>query len=143
MRIFLDANILFSGAKSDGAVRQLLHDLHTEGHALVADGYVAAEAERNIAAKATGDNGDYLQALLSQIELNPVHPTAKAGTACDWLPEKDRPVLLAAIKCRCDVLVTGDRTHFGPGYGRTFGGVTIHSPAQLALAIWRARPGQP
>ena len=138
MRIFLDANILFSAAKSDGAVRQLLRELHAEGHILVADGYVAAEAQRNIAAKSTADGGDYLQALLTQIEVNPVHSIAKAGSECDWLPEKDRPVLRAAIACKCDVLVTGDRTHFGPGYGRTFDGVTIHSPAQLALAVWGA-----
>jgi predicted nucleic acid-binding protein len=143
MRIFLDANILFSAAKSDGAVRQLLHDLHAEGHALVADGYVAAEAQRNIAAKATGDGRDYLQALLSRIEVNPVHSIAEAGSAGDWLPEKDRPVLLAAIACNCDALVTGDRTHFGRGYGRAFDGVTIHSPAQLALAIWGGQPRQP
>ena len=144
MRVFLDANILFSAAKSDGAVRRLLRDLHADGRALVADGYVAAEAQRNIAAKAaTGDGEDYLRALLSRIELNPVHSVAKTGSTCDWLPEKDRPVLLAAIACKCDALVTGDRTHFGPGYGRTFDGVTIHSPAQLALAIWGARVGQP
>jgi hypothetical protein len=37
---------------------------------------------------------------------------------------------------RCDALVTGDRTHFGPGYGQTFGGVTMYLPAQLALAIF-------
>jgi predicted nucleic acid-binding protein len=134
IRILLDANILFSAAKSDGAVRQLLRDLHAEGHALVADGYVAAEAQRNIAAKATGDGADYLQALLSRIEVSAVHYAGAAGSAAHWLPAKDRPVLLAAIACKCDVLVTGDRTHFGPGYGQTFEGVTIHSPAQLALA---------
>src|SRR6185369_5318175 len=110
MRIFLDASILFSAAKSDGAVRQLLHDLHAEGHKLVADGYVAGEAQRNIAAKATGDGEAYLHALLSRIEVNPIHSIAKAGSACDWLPEKDRPVLLAAIACKCDALVTGDRS---------------------------------
>lgn len=139
MRIFLDANILFSAAKSDGAVRQLLRDLHAEGHALVADGYVAAEARRNIAAKATSEGEDYLQALLSRIELNAVHYAAAAGSAADWLPEKDRPVLRAAIASRCSVLVTGDRTLFGPGYGRAFDGVTIHLPARLALAIWGAK----
>ena len=143
LRIFLDANILFSAAKSDGAVRQLLRELHAEGHILVADGYVAAEAKRNIAAKGTGDGGDYLQALLARIEVNAVHYTAAAGSAADWLPEKDRPVLLAAIACKCDVLVTGDRTHFGPGYGHASDGVTVHSPAQLALAIWGAQQGQP
>ncbi|MCI3953809.1 MAG: hypothetical protein K0R53_3309 [Burkholderiales bacterium] len=136
MRIFLNANILFSAAKSNGAVRRLLADLHADGHALVADGYVAVEAQRNIAAKASADGGDYLDALLSRIEVNGVRHSAAAGSAALWLPEKDRPVLLAAIACQCDVLVTGDRTHFGVGYGKTFDGVTIYSPAQLATAIW-------
>ena len=47
MRIFLDANILFSAAKSAGAVRGFLADLRTSGHMLVADAYVVGEARRN------------------------------------------------------------------------------------------------
>lgn len=136
MRIFLDANVLFSAAKSAGAVRQLLHDLHADGQVLVADEYVATEARRNIGAKAGSDAAQYLQALLAQIEVSPVQHAATAQAAVIWLPEKDRPVLLAAMALRCDALVTGDRTHFGPGYGKTFEGVTIYSPAQSALAVF-------
>ena len=44
MRIFLDANILFSAAKSTGAVRQLLKMLQATGHVLVVDDYVKIEA---------------------------------------------------------------------------------------------------
>ena len=135
MRIFLDANILFSAAKSAGAIRQLLHDLHAGHHVLVADEYVAAEARRNIDAKATGDAAQYLQALLMQIEVSPVLYPAMAQSAALWLPEKDRPVLMAAMALKCDALITGDRTHFGPGYGKTFDGVTLYSPAQLAQAL--------
>lgn len=136
MRVFLDANILFSAAKSNGAIRQLIADLHAAGHTMVADGYVAVEAQRNIAAKGTADGLAYLEALLSRIEVHAVQYTKAAGVAAEWLPEKDRPVLLAAIACKCDALVTGDRTHFGNGYGKTYEGVTIHSPAQLAMAVW-------
>jgi len=143
LRIFLDANILFSAAKSNGAVRQLLQDLHADGHVLAADDYVATEARRNIAAKSTGDAVDYLQALLSRIEVGAVRYNAKTGSVAHWLPEKDRPVLLAAIACHCDVLVTGDRTHFGAGYGQVFEGVTVVSPAQLALALWSGLQGTP
>ena len=46
MRIFLDANILFSAAKSDGAVRRLLHRLLEGGHECHVDGYVVEEARR-------------------------------------------------------------------------------------------------
>lgn len=136
LRIFLDANILFSAAQSDGAVRRLLYLLHTDGHTLVADAYVAAEAQRNLAAKAGPDAAAYLQALLSKIEVNGLTAPAALTPLADWLPEKDRPVLQAAIACRCQALVTGDKTHFGAGYGQSFGGVTIHSPAQLAQWLW-------
>lgn len=136
MRIFLDANVLFSAAQSDGAVRRLVYLLHTEGHALVADVYVATEAQRNLAAKAGPGAAAYLDALLSKIELNGASAHAAVKSIADWLPEKDRPVLLAAIACRCQALVTGDRSHFGAGYGQTFNGVTIYSPAQLARLLW-------
>ena len=143
MRIFLDANVLFSAAKSAGSIRQLLHDLHADHHVLVADEYVATEARRNIHAKATGDAVQYLQALLTQIEVSPVHYPAMGQAALLWLPEKDRPVLLAAMALKCDALMTGDRTHFGPGYGKTFDGVTLYSPAQLAQAIFPSEQKSP
>ena len=134
MRIFLDANVLFSAAKSAGAVRQLLHALHAAGHQLVASEYVATEARRNLLGKAGTDAATYLQALLTAIEVSPVAASAATQSDLQWLPDKDRPVLASAIATKCDALVTGDRTHFGAAYGQTFRGVTIYSPAQLAQA---------
>lgn len=136
MRIFLDANILFSASQSAGAIRQLTQALQADGHVLVADEYVATEARRNIAGKAGALSQVYLQNLLSQIEISAAHYPANAHAAVSWLPEKDRPVLMAAIALRCDALVTGDRTHFGAGDGQTFDGVTIYAPAQLATAVF-------
>ena len=136
MRIFLDASVLFSAANSAGAVRQLLYDLHADQHVLVADEYVSVEARRNVAAKSKGDAVDYLHALLSQIEVSPVQYAEMTQTVVSWLPEKDRPVLWAAMALKCKALITGDRTHFGSGYGKTFGGVTIYSPAQLVPIIF-------
>jgi hypothetical protein len=51
------------------------------------------------------------------------------------LPEKDWPVLAAAIRLRCETLVTGDRAHFGALYGKTVNGVSIYSPRSLAKAV--------
>jgi hypothetical protein len=51
------------------------------------------------------------------------------------LPERDQPVLAAALHARCNALVTGDRTHFGALYGDTIGGVTIYRPASLVEAL--------
>jgi len=136
MRIFLDANVLFSAAKSDGAVRALVHALLSAGHILVVDEYVVTEARRNVAVKGGPSAVDVLDALLTLIERGHVrYPTGPVGSV-QWLPEKDQPVLLAAMALKCDALVTGDRTHFGPGYGKTVNGVKVYSPAQLAAAVF-------
>lgn len=138
MRIFVDANVLFSAARSAGAIRTLMQMVQSTGHALAADAYVVAEARRNLEAKAGADALGYLESLLVQMEVRQVsyaemaHQQPMAG----WLPEKDRPVLTAAIAMRCDVLLTGDRTHFGAGYGKTFDGVRVYAPAQLARVLW-------
>ena len=134
MRVFLDANVLFSAAKSDGAVRRLLNDLMARGHVLCADGYVAEEARRNLAAKAPQALG-LLASLLDQVEVAPLQADPAALAALTALPEKDRPVVSAAARLRCDALVTGDRAHFGAFYGRTLAGVSIHSPRSLAEAL--------
>ena len=134
MRIFLDANVLFSAAKSDGAVRQLLQMLAQAGHECWVDGYVLEEARRNLAAKASGGVAA-LDTLRVRLHIAPVLASQEELEATRWLPDKDRPVLAAAIRLRCAVLVTGDRTHFGVAYGKSFGGVTIHSPRSLAQAL--------
>ena len=134
MRIFLDANILFSAAKSPGAVAKLLELLVLRKHHLCADQYVVAEARRNLAAKAAAGSLVELDRLLEKIEIAAASNAAADSRLTSWLPEKDRPVLGAAIRMKCDALVTGDVTHFGAGFGRIFGGVAIYSPRLLAEA---------
>ena len=134
LRIFLDANVLFSAAKSDGAVQRLLVLLTEAGHECWADGYVTEEARRNLVAKAA-ERVPVLDALLGRLHLAQIHPgPAELSLATVW-PEKDRPVLAAAIRLGCEALVTGDRTHFGDLYGKRIGGVTIHSPASIAQLL--------
>jgi len=137
MKVFLDANILFSAAKTDGAARAMLRLLLDRGHEAWADAYVVAEARRNLVAK--GPQAlEVLDALLAHLRLAATAPGVEPAAQVAWLPENDRPVLAAAIRLGCDTLVTGDRTHFGAGYGRTFAGVTIHSPRILAERILAA-----
>jgi predicted nucleic acid-binding protein len=139
MRVFLDANVLFSAAKSDGAVRRLLALLIEAGHDCWADGYVVEEARRNLAVKAPSGVA-VLDSLLARVHLAPSHPHPAGPEAALLFPEKDRPVLAAAIQSRCEALITGDRTHFGRFYGKRLGGVTIHSPSMAAQALL-IRPG--
>jgi predicted nucleic acid-binding protein len=134
VRVFLDANILFSAAKSAGAVRELLARAEGKGHRLCADAYVAAEAQRNLQGKAP-EGLAVLAAILSRIEVAGYDAGPVGRDIEAVLPEKDRPVLAAAVRLRCDALVTGDRTHFGPLYGRKVMGVAVHSPRSLAEAL--------
>jgi uncharacterized protein len=135
MRIFLDANVLFSAAKSAGAVRQLLTLLLQARHECWVDGYVVEEARRNLAAKAPEGLAS-LGKLLSRMRVAAVIPAQHPPEAMRSLPEKDRPVLAAAIQLGCEALLTGDRTHFGRFYGKTLEGVTVHSPRSLAELLF-------
>ncbi len=135
MRIFLDANIPFSAAKSPGSIQRLLALLLDAGHECWVDDYVLTETRRNLELKAPSGLAvlDRLQKRLR------VAPLTQRGTRIDeslGLAEKDRPILAAAIHLACDTLVTGDKTHLGALYGRRIRGVTIHSPRSLAEELW-------
>ncbi len=134
MRVFVDANVLFSAAKSDGAVRALLTELLVARHTICVDAYVVSEARRNLERKGP-DALSALEVLLGRAEVSAHRPDALRPELAALLPEKDQPVLAAAVRLRCDVLVTGHRTHFGGLYGRKVDGVTIHSPRSLAEAL--------
>ena len=131
MRVFLDANILFSAAKSAGAVRKLVHELLDLGHDCRIDEYVVIEARRNLAAKDPAALIEF-ESLLKRLHISPAQAPGPELGLVNWLPGKDRVVLAAAIRLRCEVLVTGDHTHFGAGYGKVFAGVTLYSPRALA-----------
>ena len=112
--------------RSAAAIRQLLTQLKYAQHTLVADTYVQTEAPRNIAAKADTQAISDLKTLLGSVEVTAVQFAQQSSarqSAVQWLPEKDRPVLTAAIALGCDELVTDDRTHLAAGFGKRFEGV--------------------
>jgi len=134
MRVFLDANILFSAARSDGAIRRLVERLRASGHTVCVDAFVIEEARRNLVAKAPAALLD-LDSILATMERLPTLPLDRDLLAAIPLPEKDQPVLAAAIRGHCDALVTGDRSHFGSLFGTVFEGVAVFSPAEAAVAL--------
>jgi predicted nucleic acid-binding protein len=131
MRVFLDANILFSAAKCPGAIRQLVEQIQIRGHECLADDYVIAEARRNSEQKFPAALPDF-ESLLRGIYRLASPPALSAPSLELLLPEKDRPVLASAIQHRCQALLTGDKTHFGRLYGQTIAGVSICPPQGLA-----------
>jgi predicted nucleic acid-binding protein len=121
-RVFLDANVLFSAAYREDAGLAGLWKL--DGVQLISSGYAAEEARRNLA---DGDQRDRLAKLLCAVEL--VAEADPRTTEEDLrLPEKDRPILQAAVRARATHLLTGDVTHFGRFFGERMEGVLILQP---------------
>lgn len=123
-RLFLDANVLFSAAYGSRRLA-LIWDRAREGRChLLASLYVVEEARRNLGSP---EQRDRLGGYLGGIEIV---PEAAPDLACPIdLPDKDRPVLLAAIAAGATHLITGDMRHFGTYYGRVVNGLAILSPA--------------
>jgi predicted nucleic acid-binding protein len=134
MRLFLDANVLFSAIlRTEGAAASLIAFAEAGACELVSSAFAVAEATRNLGSKAPAatDRWGRVGASISIVpEADPRLVEKIAGP----LPDKDRPILAAALGCRATVLVTGDRRHFGPLFGRRFGG-TVVLPPRDALAI--------
>jgi predicted nucleic acid-binding protein len=122
-RIFLDANILFSMAYGSPGLK-LLWDLAEEKRCvLLASNYVIEEARRNLLSV---EQIKRLETFLSVVQIVPeVDPAIPCPIA---LPEKDWPVLLAAISVKADYLLTGDMMHFGKYQRQTIRGVKICLP---------------
>ena len=121
-RLFLDANVLFSAAyRPDARLLQLwkLPDV-----ALCASHYVIEEARINLAEL---DQRERLGRLTRVLHLF----DAVAGKIPREisLPEKDVPIMLAAIEAHATHLLTGDVRHFGRYFGKRIGGILIMLPA--------------
>ena len=130
MRVFLDANVLFSAAhRETGSVRAFFDLANAGACTLVSSPHAVEEARRNVAAKHP-DRVSGLEQLLGQIEACPEPGKATiAWAAATGLPPKDAPILAAAIEARCQILATGDRSDFGALFGRRMRGTVVMLPA--------------
>lgn len=134
MRLFLDANVLFTAAVSpEGTVSKLFAFAEAGACELVTSAFAVAEAARNLRAKAPEAVDRWERSSASVGIVAEADPRLVERLAVP-LPAKDRPILAAALGCRATVLVTGDRRHFGPLFGRSFGGTVVLSPRD-ALAF--------
>ena len=130
-RVFLDANVIFTAAHNFRGNGRALFTLATEGRLqLVSSRYAIEEAWRNIALKypeCLRELSDLLATLGVTGEPGVEHSSLASGHG---LPDKDIPILAAAIAASATVLVTGDRRDFGSLYGKKVAGVTVVTPAQ-------------
>lgn len=110
MRLFLDANILFTAAHNPKGKSALILELGQEGlWQLVTSAYALEEARRNIAIKFPAC-APQLEAQAQTLRIVPDNP----GLNCpDGLVDKDCPIYRAALASKSDLLLTGDIRDFG------------------------------
>jgi predicted nucleic acid-binding protein len=127
-RIFVDANVLFSAAYTEGSRVVLLFDLARASGAIVcASPFVIEEARRNLLLKRPDALGR-LEALVEGVRVVPDRMALASGSS-HGLPPKDVAVLAAAVAAGATMLVTGDRAHFGRLYGRVVEGLRVATVA--------------
>lgn len=130
IRLFLDANVLFTAAHNPSEKAALIIDLGLQGNwEIVSCSYAIEEARRNISIKFP-DCLERFETLISAILKVP----SRSGLSCPVpLPEKDRPILEAATHCKATHLLTGDIKDFGPfmNHPGLTGGVVIQTVSEF------------
>lgn len=115
MKLFLDANVLFTAAHNPNGKAALVIELGAQGKwALATSSYALEEAFRNLERKFP-QSRDNLHPLLPDIQLAECYFHLPYPTA---LAKKDRPIFQAAMACGATHLLTGDLKDFGPFMNR-------------------------
>jgi len=127
-RLFLDANVLFSAAYRPNA--GLLKIWKLKDVLLCSSYYALEEARINLAHKVERSR---LAKLSSRLRLFDAIPRELPREVS--LPEKDVPILLAAIEAKATHLITGDIRHFGPYLGRTIEGILVVTPSDYLKKV--------
>ena len=111
MRLFLDANVLFTAAHNPRGKAALVIDLGKQGYWVLATSrYALEEARRNLEKKFP-QSLDELNSLLQSIQLVEHRPALRFPAG---LAEKDRPIFQAAVAWGATHLLTGDLKDFVP-----------------------------
>jgi predicted nucleic acid-binding protein len=133
-RVFLDANVLFTAARNPAGKAALVIALGVKGKwEVVSSSYAGEEARRNIASKFP-QSQSRLQNLIDSIS------TIASGSGADCpvkLPQKDRPILEAAIRSHATHLLTGDLRDFSAlmNKPRRTAGIVIQTVAEFLSSL--------
>ena len=131
MKIFLDANILFSASFPNSLLASFLSNLK-ELAELISSVYATAEAERNLQAKMPN-----CLATFKELEKSLKMISFQIFDLEVPLASKDQPILCAAIAAKADFLLTGDKKDFGHLFGKTVRGVKIVTVSLLVEELQR------
>lgn len=131
VKVFLDANVLFSASNRESYLSRLIGLLQQRHEALTSD-YAAEEARRNIERSRPAWSAG-LSALMASVRVVASVQFELPVT----LAEKDQPILCTAIRSGCNYLVTGDKRDFGHLYDHTVEGTTVITLLRLAELLVR------
>jgi predicted nucleic acid-binding protein len=110
MRVFLDANILFSAAHSPiGASAYIFEIAKDFKLSLITCHYAVEEAHRNLKQKSAAS----VARFRNQLSLVDVIVTTMNKNYPTQLPEKDAPIYCSALIADAQYLVTLDKKDFG------------------------------
>ncbi len=129
MRIFLDANVLFSAANQGSHIARLVEQVGESLRMLTSD-LAIVEAQRNLKRK----RPDWLPRFEVLVANLQVVPSSSFPLPVE-LQAQDRPLLCAAIRARCSHFVTGDRRDFAHLFGRRVEGVLVVDLLALAKLL--------
>lgn len=127
-RPFLDANVLFSAAYRSGA--GLLRLWKLRGVQLCSSRYALEEARLNLEHEVQLRRLRKLSRSLQLFDAS--NRPFPRGIA---LPDKDKPIFLAAVEAHCTHLLTGDLRHFGPYFGKAIEGILVLTPSDYLAGI--------
>jgi predicted nucleic acid-binding protein len=129
-RLFLDANVLFSAEYRPHAGLLDLWKLRTV--TLCTSPYALEEARINLSEEVQRER---LSKLSMRVDLfDAAVQRLPEGIS---LPEKDMPIMLAAIEARATHLLTGDMRHFGAYFGKKIHILSIPPGDYLRLRLGR------
>ena len=134
MRLFFDANTLFTAAHNPKGKAAFIIDLGSQGYwGLYTSAYAIEEARRNLEAKFPNS----LASLVKLLTTFQTGPESRTQPCLPGLPIKDCPIYLAALGCRATHLLTGDLRDFGPfmNQPKKTNGLLIQTVAQFLEAL--------
>ena len=124
-RLFLDANILFSASyRPESSLLQLWS---FDDVALFTSTHAIEEANRNLQ-KYNPRCISNLNVLIEDMTIVRHDVILEEDPDLSVLPDKDKPLLTAAIAAGATHLITGDRRHFGQWFGKRVKGILIQPP---------------
>jgi predicted nucleic acid-binding protein len=134
MRLFLDANVLFTAAHRPQGKAALIVELAGEATwSLVTSELAIEEARRNLMRKFP-ECLPRLDSILGTVDRVSPSPPYDCPVP---LPEKDQPILAAALRSEATHFLTGDRKHFGRYMDAAdqTGGVVVQTVADFLDAL--------